>query len=113
MSETPSPTGSNGNERTPGGRFAPGNKAAVGNPHARRVARLRSALLKAVTPADMKAIVARLVQDARAGNVQAAREVIERSLGKPVETDLLERIERLEQLLSKGNHDTERSRIGN
>jgi hypothetical protein len=100
MSEAPSTNGANGG-RQDGGRFAKGNPGGPGNPHARRVARLRSALLKAVTPADMKAIVARLVQDARAGNVQAAREVIERSLGKPVETDLLERIERLEQLLSK------------
>jgi hypothetical protein len=100
MSESPSTNGANGG-RQDGGRFAKGNPGGPGNPHARRVARLRSALLKAVTPADMKAIVARLVQDARAGNVQAAREVIERSLGKPVETDLIERIERLEQLLSK------------
>ncbi len=101
MSETPSTTGGDGSGRTRAGRFAPGNKAAVGNPHARRVARLRSAMLKAVTPADMKAIVAKLVADAKAGSVASAREVLERTLGKPQEADLLERLERLEQLLAK------------
>ncbi len=65
------------------------------------MARLRSALLKAVKPADVTAIVAKLVTDAKAGSVASAREVLERALGKPVESDLLERIERLEQLLAR------------
>jgi hypothetical protein len=48
MSDSPSTTASNG--RTGNGRFGPSNKYAKGNPFARRVARLRSALLKAVKP---------------------------------------------------------------
>ncbi len=99
-SEQPSTTGGNGG-RTPGGRFARGNKLAVGNPHVRKVARLRSAMLRAVTLADMRAIIVRLVTDAKAGNVQAAKEILERTLGKPQEADLLERIETLEAVIGK------------
>ena len=94
-SPLPSTNGSNG------GRFKPGNKGGPGNPHAKRVARLRSALLKAVSPADMQAIVAKLVTDAKAGSVPAAKEVLERTLGKPFEADLLERLEHLEALLNR------------
>jgi ribosomal protein L17 len=49
----------------------------------------------------MKAIVAKLVTEAKAGNVTAAREVIDRTLGKPQEADLIERITQLETLLKK------------
>jgi hypothetical protein len=102
---SPSTNGANGTTppRGPGGKFAAGNKGGPGNPHAARVARLRTALLDAVTPADMKAIVAKLVEQAKAGNVPAAKEVLERTLGKPVEADLMERIESLEHLLAKEN----------
>ena len=102
MLNPPSPNGANGNRQT-GGRFAAGNPGGPGNPHARQVAALRSALLDAVTPADMTAIVAKLVTDAKAGSVQAAKEVLERVLGKPIEPDLLERIERLESMLQEQN----------
>ena len=101
MSESPSTTASNG-QRGPHGRFSPGNKLARGNPHAKRVARLRSTLLKAVTTDDIRAIVARLLQDALAGNVQAAKEILERTLGKAQETDLIERIDKLEAILAEG-----------
>jgi hypothetical protein len=99
MSESPLPNGGNGQRQT-GGRFAPGNPGGPGNPYARQVAALRAALLNAVTPDDMAAIVARLIADAKAGSVASAREVIERTLGKPQEADLIERIERIETLLA-------------
>jgi hypothetical protein len=97
MSTLPSPNGANGG-RSEKGRFAAGNKGGPGNPYARRVAVLRAALLEAVTPADMKAIVAKLVRKAKSGDIRAAREIIERTLGKPIEFDLLERLACLEAL---------------
>jgi hypothetical protein len=60
------------------------------------VAALRAALLEAVTPADMKAIVQKLVELAKGGNIAAPKEVLERCLGRPIEADLLERLEALE-----------------
>ena len=92
------PNGSNG-DRDADGRFARGNAGGPGNPHARKVGQLRSAMLRAVSGKDMQAIVAKLVEQAKGGSVPAAREVIDRCIGKPTEADLLERIERLETLI--------------
>lgn len=96
---SPSPNGSNG-DRGAGGRFAKGNPGGPGNPYAKRASDLRSAMIKAVSLRDMRAIVKKLVEQAKAGNVPAAKEVLERCLGKPQEADLIERIEQLEELLS-------------
>jgi hypothetical protein len=99
MNTSPSPNGANGArgaDRGPGGRFAAGNSGGPGNPHAQHVGRLRSALLSAITPQDMEAIVARLVELAKAGEMPAIRELLDRVLGKPVEADLIERLEALE-----------------
>lgn len=86
-------------ERDAQGRFAEGNPGGPGNPHAKRVGELRVALLEAVTPADMQAVVKALVEAAKGGDVAAARVLFERVLGKPVEADLIERLEVLEQQL--------------
>jgi hypothetical protein len=94
----PSPTGLNGSGRTPSGQFAAGNKYARGNPFARKAQQLRSALFRAVSVTDLRAIVKALVNDAKAGDVQAARLVLGYTLGDPQPFDLLERIERLESL---------------
>ncbi len=94
----PSPTGANGNHDRRG-RFQRGNKAAKGNPLAQRVGRLRSALLEAVDEAAIRRVVKALVKEAEGGNVPAVRELLDRCIGKPHETDLIERIERLEAAL--------------
>ena len=47
ITAAPSPTASNG--RNGNGRFAPGNSIANGNPHAKRIGQLRSALIEAVS----------------------------------------------------------------
>jgi len=69
-----------------------------GHPYAQQVGKLRSAMLRAVTEADMKAILARLVKLAREGDVRAAREVLDRCIGRPIEADLIARIEALERV---------------
>src|SRR5688500_13635947 len=106
MSDPPSRTAGNG--RGGNGRFAPGNKLAKGNPFARRVARLRSALLKAVSPADLREVAAALLRQAKAGDVPATRELLQRLLGPPESVDLIERLDALEAKLSELT-DTERS----
>ena len=99
-SEKPKPNGRNG-DRDSRGRFAEGNPGGPGNPLAQSVGRLRAAMLTAVTVADMRAVVAKLVEMAKDGNVPAMRELFERTLGKPQEADFIERIEQLEALLAK------------
>ena len=77
----PSPNGSNG--RGPGGRFTKGNPGGPGNPHARQAAKLRSVLLSAVSEDDLRSIAAKLVERAKSGDLAAAREVLNRCIGKP------------------------------
>lgn len=86
-------------DRSKSGRFLPGNKAAKGNPHARHVAQLRAGLMRAVTPSDIQEIITSLVTAAKGGDINAARTVLERTLGKPLEADILERLENLESII--------------
>ena len=83
------------------GRFGPGNRFSRGNPHAKRVAQLRSALLETVTVEDMRAVAAKLIEMARGGDLPAIRELLERTLGKPVESDFMERLDELEKHLTR------------
>ena len=96
----PSPNRGNGHRDTRG-RFIAGNPGGPGNPLAARVGRLRAALLEAVTPEDIQSVVRRLVEEAREGDVAAARLVLERVLGHPQAMDLMERIEGLESVLAR------------
>jgi len=91
------PTGNGDNgERDNRGRFTQGNAGGPGNPHAQQVSRLRSALLSSVTEADIEAIIHALIDKAKAGSIAAARVLFDRTVGKPLEPDIIERIERLE-----------------
>ena len=83
------------------GRFASGNRFGRGNPYASRVHELRKAFLDAVTPDDVRQVVAALTREALDGNVAAARELLQRALGPPEAADLLARVEELEVLLER------------
>ena len=99
MIQHPSPTDPDGRDGK--GRFTAGNKLAKGNPHAKRVAALRSALLNAVSEEDIQEVVQALVREAKDGNVSAAKELLGRVLGPPEAVDLLQRVEGLEELLAE------------
>ena len=58
-------------------------------------------MLNAVTEDDIRALVERLLELAKSGELRAIKEVLDRTLGRPVEADLLERLEQLETLLSE------------
>lgn len=102
------PVGPLGDGRDDRGRFVKGNPGGPGNPLGARVAKLRGALLEAVTPEDVRAVARALVEAAKGGNVQAAREVLQRVLGAPEALDLAERLEALEALLERVNAEVER-----
>ena len=80
----PSTNGTSG--RKSNGQFAEGNKCGTGNPYARRVARLRSALLDAVGENGLTDIVQGMVTAAKGGDVAAAKLLLSYLLGKPVES---------------------------
>ncbi len=67
---------------TPNGKFAAGNPGGPGNPHGGQVARLRAAMLEAVTPEDMRAVTRKLVEMALEGDLKAIDLLLNRTLGK-------------------------------
>jgi hypothetical protein len=56
-------------------------------------------MFAAVSPDDVRAIMAKLIEQAKAGDQQAARIVFDRTLGRPQEIDLIERIEEMERFM--------------
>jgi len=84
------------NGRDNNGRFTPGNPGGPGNPHAGSVSKLRAAILRAVDEGDIEAIIKKLVQQARGGDLPAVKELLDRCVGNPGSGDLIERIEALE-----------------
>src|SRR5258708_14282164 len=65
------------------GRFAKGNVGGPGNPFARKVAELRTALIDTVTAEDMRFIAEQLVVIARLGDLAAIKLLFQYVLGKP------------------------------
>lgn len=76
----PDPDGRDGR-----GRFAAGNHCGQGNPSHRRMARLRRGLLAAVSVEDIQAITAALLTQAKNGDTQAAKLLLEYAIGKPTQ----------------------------
>jgi hypothetical protein len=68
------------------GRFAAGNKCGPGNPFARKVAQLRTALVNFVTEEDMKHLAFVLKMRAEGGDMQAMKLLFQYVLGKPAAT---------------------------
>ncbi|HZY85156.1 MAG TPA: hypothetical protein VFE78_10020 [Gemmataceae bacterium] len=71
------------NGRDTHGRFGKGNAGGPGNPFARQVAALRSALLGRVTAEDVEAVAGELIRQAKEGNLAAAKLLLSYTLGKP------------------------------
>jgi hypothetical protein len=71
--------------RTAAGTFAAGNKCARGNPTARRMAALRSAMLNSLTPEKMAALGDRLYDLSLAGDLAAAKLLLAYAVGKAPE----------------------------
>jgi hypothetical protein len=90
-------TGDNG--RGGDGRFACGNAFAKGNPNHLKAAKLRAALLAAVSEDELAKAATAVLAKALAGDVIAFRELCDRVLGKPSSSDLIERVEKLEELI--------------
>jgi hypothetical protein len=82
MKSLPSPNGENGRDVATG-RFVKGWRGGPGNPLARRTADIRRTLMDTVTDDDLRQLVRTLVDKGKGGDVIAAREVLDRLVGKP------------------------------
>ena len=77
---SPLVNGQNGRDST--GRFVQGCKGGPGNPLARKIHRLRSALLKRCSVDDINEVADTLIAEAKSGDIVAIRELLDRILGK-------------------------------
>jgi hypothetical protein len=82
--------------RAANGRFAKGNPGGPGNPFARQVAGFRQEFMAAVTGDDIAVIVRSLIDKAKAGDVAAARLVLQYTLGKPTAAVDPDRVDEME-----------------
>jgi hypothetical protein len=90
-----------GNGRAADGKFATGNRAGKGNPNNRRAQQIRSAIIKAIKPAEMAEAARQLLKQAKGGDRQAFAELCDRIIGKPIQQDVEERIAALEKTLEE------------
>jgi hypothetical protein len=65
----------------------------------KKVGQLRTALLRSVTATELRQVVKKLVQNAVAGDVQAAKVLLDRLLGPPIASDYEERVAALERIV--------------
>lgn len=65
------------------GRFVKGCKPGPGNPNVRRIAEHTRAIRDAVTADELRAVVRKLADQALAGDIQAARVLLDRCAGTP------------------------------
>ena len=83
--DTPSTNGRNGS-----GQFTTGNQHGKGNPLFGKVATLRSAALKSITPATVKGLIKSLIDQAMAGDIAAAKLILPYLIGQPATAKELE-----------------------
>ncbi len=112
MSSQPSTNGGNGG-RDEQGRFTKGNPGGPGNPYARRVAALRSALLETVTGDDIRELARALLESAKGGDVPAARLLLGYAIGAahailPADPDRVDLEDQRLQAEKRSHEDGER-----
>ena len=97
--EDPSTNGEIGSGRDERGRFAQGNPGGPGNPHVRRVAQLRAAVMAATTVEQVQEVMERLRELALEGDVRAAVAWLDRVGIRADTADLEERVAEMEAAL--------------
>lgn len=93
--------------RDANGRFQPGNNFGRGNPQQAKINRIRAAFTRVVTIEDVEEIVRKLVAMAKSGDLEAIKEVLNRTMGRPAQSDVSEAIEDLQAKLA--NLEAERN----
>ena len=80
----------NGPNRDSRGQFVRGCRPGPGNPHVARVAQWRSVLSECVSREDIEVVINALVQAAKVGERWAICELLDRCLGKPLQSMTVE-----------------------
>jgi hypothetical protein len=83
------------------GKFIVGNRCAQGNITPRKAATFRAKLFRCVSPADFRAIVQKLVEEAKAGEPWATKLCLQYLCGSSADVELHERLLILETTLTE------------
>jgi len=89
-------------ERDPNtGHFRKGNSVASGHarPHAKKIATLRRAMLRAISTKDVRRVVKKLLELALEGDLDAIKILLDRVFGQPIAEDVEQRLADLEEML--------------
>src|SRR5688500_362353 len=81
--ETHTTSNDSRSQRDEKGRFGKGNRGRPGNPFARQTAKLRQAMLDAVSAEDMREVIDALKGKAKQGDVAAIKLLLSYTVGKP------------------------------
>lgn len=96
------------NGRDKRGRFGRGNAGGPGRPASRQLMTFREAFRSAVTADDIKEAAKKLVAAARAGSLEACRELFDRTIGRPGPAEYSAELEaiaaEIEQLKKDAKH---------
>ena len=65
-------------------------------------------MFKAVTPSDLRDVLATLLKQAKAGDVASTKELLQRLLGPPEAVDLIERLNALEEKIGQSHENKAR-----
>ncbi|MDD3118912.1 MAG: hypothetical protein PHQ27_07025 [Victivallales bacterium] len=85
------------------GKFGRGNPGGPGNPYIRQIAKFRAELLVTVTINDLQEIIKTLIEKAKAGDIQAAKIILDRIFGPPQSIDIMEKLNELEEIVTELN----------
>jgi hypothetical protein len=85
--------------KTSDGRFKEGNQFGKGNPLNKKIQQFRAALIAAIGTADMYDVGCKLVEQAKGGDRLAISELLDRTIGRPVQSDVMARLEELEEIV--------------
>jgi hypothetical protein len=105
---SPSETAPDGGRDKKTGKFVRGNKFSRGNPFTSRQLKLRRALGETVLEDDVRKVAYKLIRMAIGGNIDAARLLLEHTLGKPNEALSVDRLDREHQRLERSKRARKR-----
>jgi len=90
----------------PNGQFLPGNRCGRGSPLLKRQKAWREQFDKAMTDGDFRKIVRKLAEEAIKGEKWAVELVMRYTLPLPVDANLMDRLEELEQAILRQGSDS-------
>lgn len=83
------------------GRFVQGNRGGPGNPRAAIVEQFRAEMFGEIKPGEIAAMTRKLIDAAKAGDLDCIKEALDRLVGKPAPADVMAELAELAAQLAE------------